>query len=59
LSPRLRRLVRDHFDGMESDDEFNQFVMNDLMDPSSSDDENDLFFDVAHVIVDGLVNHPR
>jgi hypothetical protein len=29
---------------MESDDEFNQFVMNDLIDPSSSDDENDLFF---------------
>lgn len=43
---------------MESDDEFNQFVMNDLIDPSSSDDENDLFFDAAHVIVDGLVNHP-
>jgi hypothetical protein len=44
---------------MESDDEFNQFVMNDLIDPSSSDDENDLFFDAAHVIVDDLVNHPR
>ncbi|XP_020400181.1 uncharacterized protein [Zea mays] len=43
---------------MESDDEFNQFVMNDLIDPSSSDDENDMFFDAAHVIVDGLVNHP-
>jgi hypothetical protein len=26
---------------MESDDEFNQFVMNEVVDPSSSDDEDD------------------
>jgi hypothetical protein len=29
---------------MESADEFNEFVMNKLIDPSSSDDEDDLFF---------------
>ena len=29
---------------MNSDDEFNQLVMNELIGPCSSDDENDLFF---------------
>jgi hypothetical protein len=29
---------------MESDDEFNQFVTNEVVDLSSSDDEDDLFF---------------
>jgi hypothetical protein len=33
-----------------SDDEFNQFVTNEVIDPSSSDDENDLFFGAAHMI---------
>jgi hypothetical protein len=36
---------------MESDDEFNQFVMNELIDRSSLDDENDLFFGAAHMII--------
>ena len=42
---------------MESDDEFNQFVMNELIDPSSSDDENDLFFGAVHMIIEDLVRH--
>jgi hypothetical protein len=44
--------------GMDSDEEFNHFVMNEVIDPSSSDDDNDLFFGAAHIIVDDLVNHP-
>ena len=43
---------------MESDDGFNQFVMNELIDASSSDDENDLFYGPAHTIIEDLVNHP-
>ncbi|PVH47875.1 hypothetical protein PAHAL_4G175000 [Panicum hallii] len=43
---------------MESNDEFNQFVMNELIDPSSSDDENDLFFGTMHMIIEDSVNHP-
>jgi hypothetical protein len=31
--------------------------MNELIDISSSDDENDLFFSAAHMIVGDLVNH--
>ena len=42
---------------MESDDEFNQFVMNELID-ASSDDENDPFFGAAHMIIEDSVNHP-
>ncbi|PVH65950.1 hypothetical protein PAHAL_1G110400 [Panicum hallii] len=43
---------------MELEDEFNQIVMKELIDPSSSDDENDLFFDAAHMIIEDSVNHP-
>ena len=42
---------------MESDDEFDQFVMNELID-ASSDDENDPFFGAAHMIIEDSVNHP-
>ena len=42
---------------MESDDEFNQFVMNELID-ASSDDENDPFFGAAHMTIEDSVNHP-
>ena len=31
-------------DGMESNDEFNEFVMNDVIDPSLSDDEDEIYF---------------
>ena len=43
---------------MESDDEFNQFVMNEVVDLSSSDDEDDLFFGVAQKIIEDSVNNP-
>uniref|UniRef100_J3MN98 Uncharacterized protein n=1 Tax=Oryza brachyantha TaxID=4533 RepID=J3MN98_ORYBR len=42
---------------MDSDDEFNQFVMNEVIDPSSSDDENDLFFGAANMIIEDSVNN--
>jgi hypothetical protein len=32
--------------------------MNELIDPSSSDDKNNLFFGAAHMIIDDSVNHP-
>jgi hypothetical protein len=32
--------------------------MNEVIDPSSSDDENDLFFGAAHMIIEDSVNHP-
>ncbi|EEC82097.1 hypothetical protein OsI_26104 [Oryza sativa Indica Group] len=43
---------------MESDDEFNEFVMNELIDPSSSDEEHDLFFGAAQMIIEESVNNP-
>ena len=43
---------------MDSDDESNQFVMNELIGPCSSDDENDLFFfGAVHMIIEDLVRH--
>jgi hypothetical protein len=43
---------------MDSDEELNDFVMNKVIYLSSRDDDNDLFFGAAHMIVDDLVNHP-
>uniref|UniRef100_A0A0E0B9N6 Uncharacterized protein n=1 Tax=Oryza glumipatula TaxID=40148 RepID=A0A0E0B9N6_9ORYZ len=43
---------------MESDDEFNEFVMNELIDPSSLDEEHDLFFGAAQMIIEESVNNP-
>jgi hypothetical protein len=43
-------------DGMELDDEFNQFVIDEVIDPSSSGEENDLFFGAAHMIIEDLIN---
>jgi hypothetical protein len=45
-------------DGTESDDEFNEFVTNEVIDPSSSDDEDDLFFSAAQMIIEDYVNNP-
>jgi hypothetical protein len=42
---------------MDSDEELNDFVMNKVIYPYSRDDDNDLFFGAAHMIVDDLVNH--
>ena len=43
---------------MESDDEFNQFVMNEVVDLSSSDDKDDSFFGAAQKIIEDSVNNP-
>jgi len=43
---------------MESDDEFNQFVMNEVVDPSSSDDEDDPFFGATQMIIEDSANNP-
>ena len=43
---------------MESDDEFNQFVMNEVVDPSSSDDEDDHFFGATQMIIEDSANNP-
>ena len=43
---------------MESDDEFNQFVVNEVVDPSSSDDEDDQFVGAAQMIIEDSVNNP-
>jgi hypothetical protein len=32
--------------------------MNEVMDPSSADDEDDLFLGATHMIVEDIVNHP-
>jgi len=44
---------------MDSDDEFNQFVMDEIIDSSSSDDERKAtILGVAHLIVEDTLNHP-
>ena len=45
---------------MDSDDEFNQFVMDEIIDSSSSDDERKAaILGAAHMIVEDTINHPR
>ena len=44
---------------MNSDDEFNQFVMDEIIDSSSSDDERKAVISgVVHLIVEDTLNHP-
>ena len=44
---------------MDSDDEFNQFVMDEIIDSSSSDDERKAVISgAAHLIVENTLNHP-
>ncbi|PVH36882.1 hypothetical protein PAHAL_6G188700 [Panicum hallii] len=43
---------------MESDNEFSEFVMNEVIDPFLSDDEDDLFFFTAQMIIEDSVNNP-
>jgi len=44
---------------MDSDDEFNQSVMGEIIDSSSSDDERKAVISVAsHLIVEDTLNHP-
>ena len=44
---------------MDSDDELNQFVMDEIIDSSSSDDERKAVISgVVHLIVEDTLNHP-
>ncbi|KAL6856974.1 hypothetical protein ACP4OV_018356 [Aristida adscensionis] len=44
---------------MDSDDEFNQFVMDEVINSSSSDDERKAVIrGAAHLIVEDTLNHP-
>ena len=44
---------------MDLDDEFNQFVMDEIIDSSSSDDERKAVISgVVHLIVEDTLNHP-
>ena len=44
---------------MDSDDEFNQFVMDEIIHSSSSDDERKAVISgVVHLIVEDTLNHP-
>ena len=44
---------------MNSDDEFNQFVMDEIIDSCSSDDERKAVISgAAHLIVEDTLNHP-
>jgi hypothetical protein len=41
---------------MDSDNEFSQFVFDEIINSSSSDDE--IYDDTAHIVVEDLVNNP-
>jgi hypothetical protein len=41
---------------MDSDDEFSQFVFDEIINSSSSDDE--MYYDAAHIVVEDSVNNP-
>jgi hypothetical protein len=41
---------------MDSDDEFSQFVFDEIINSSSSDDE--MYDDAAHIVVEDSVNNP-
>jgi hypothetical protein len=44
---------------MDSDDDFNQFVMDELIESSSSNDERKAFiFGAAHLIIEDSLNNP-
>ena len=40
------------------DDELNEFLKNELIDPSSSDDEDDIFLDATQMIIEDSINYP-
>jgi hypothetical protein len=44
---------------MNSDDEFNNFVVNKLIDSSSSEDEEKFYSDATDIITQELHNEPR
>jgi hypothetical protein len=44
---------------MDSEDEFNNFVLNELIDSPSSKDEEKFYSDVTNIIVQESLNEPR
>jgi hypothetical protein len=44
---------------MDSEDELNYFVLNELIDPSSSDDEENFYFNATNIIAHESLNEPR
>jgi hypothetical protein len=43
---------------MDFGDEFNHFVVNELIDSSSSDDDEIFYFDAANILAEALLNEP-
>jgi hypothetical protein len=39
-------------------DEFNDFIVNGLIDSSSLDDEDNFYYDAANIVSEALVNEP-
>jgi hypothetical protein len=51
--------VLDNNGSMDSDNEFNEFVMDEVVDSSSSDHKRkDIISGAAHIIVEDMCNHP-
>jgi hypothetical protein len=44
---------------MNSEDEFNDFVVNELIDSSSLDGEKKIYLNVTNIIADESLNEPR
>jgi hypothetical protein len=43
---------------MDLGDEFNDFIANELIDSSSSDDEDNFYFDTTNIVSDASLNEP-
>lgn len=43
---------------MDSEDEFNDFILNELIDSSSLDDEDDFYYGATNIIAEESLNEP-
>jgi hypothetical protein len=43
---------------MDLRDEFNNFIVNEVIDSSSSDDEDNFYFDATNIVSEVLLNEP-
>jgi hypothetical protein len=43
---------------MDLGDEFNDYIVNELIDSSSSDDEDNFYFDAANIVSEASLNEP-